>query len=181
MEVEYFLGLTPNCQWSFEKLTDHLSLAFQSCKTVNSLSGNFYNWFQKLKETEDTFTDELQILMHQIVAQKLEFVGETNQALKHEYAFHLRDPCFRVVAQGQCLASPDSKSSSQFRDWLLFMFGSCCKCGKKVNATTAMVSSGEVSGGASDNIQEPLSCNFHMHQQEMNAKATDIATMKEDN
>ena len=62
-EVEYYLGLTPKEEQSFQGLIDHLSLAFQSCKTVSSLIADFYNQFQKTRETEDAFADELQILV----------------------------------------------------------------------------------------------------------------------
>ena len=66
-KVEYYLGLTPKEEQSFQGLIDHLSLAFQSCKTVSSLIADFYNWFQKTRETKDAFADELQILVRKIV------------------------------------------------------------------------------------------------------------------
>ena len=93
-EVEYYLGLTPEEEQSFQGLIDHLSLTFQSCKTVSSLIADFYNWFQKTRETEDAFADELQILVRQIIAWKPEFIREANQALKHQYTQNLRDPYF---------------------------------------------------------------------------------------
>ena len=61
-EVEYYLGLTPEEEQSFQGLIYHLNLAFQSCKMVSSLIADFYNWSQKIWETEDAFTDELQVL-----------------------------------------------------------------------------------------------------------------------
>ena len=42
-EVEYYLGLIPEEEQSFQGLIDHLSLTFQSCKTVSSLIADFYN------------------------------------------------------------------------------------------------------------------------------------------
>ena len=108
-EVEYYLGLTPEEEQSFQGLIDHLSLAFQSCETVSSLIADFYNRSQKIWETEDAFVDELQVLVRKIVARKPEFVSEANQALKHQFAQNLRDPYFRVVARGQCLSSPHSE------------------------------------------------------------------------
>ena len=62
-EVEYYLGLTPKEEQSFQGLIDHLSLTFQSCETVSSLIADFYNRFQKTRETEDAFADELQVLV----------------------------------------------------------------------------------------------------------------------
>ena len=46
-KVEYYLGLTPKDEQSFQGLIDHLSLAFQSCEMVSSLIADFYNWSQK--------------------------------------------------------------------------------------------------------------------------------------
>ena len=68
-EVEYYLGLTPKEEQSFQGLIDHLSLAFQSCEMVSSLIVDFYNQSQKTWETEDAFADELQVLVRKIVAQ----------------------------------------------------------------------------------------------------------------
>ena len=123
-EVEYYLGLTPKQEQSFQGLIDHLSLTFQSCKTVSSLISDFYNQCQRTRETEDAFADKLQILVRKIIARKPEFIHEANQALKHQYVQNLRDPYFRVVARGQCLFSPDSKSFTQFRGRLALMFNS---------------------------------------------------------
>ena len=142
-EVEYYLGLIPKEEQSFQGLIDHLSLAFQSCKMVSSLIADFYNWSQKIWGTKDAFADELQILVRKTVARKPEFVSEANQALKHQFAQILRDPYFRVVARGQCLSSPDSKSFTQFQGRLALMFNSWGKqCGKAI-VTTVAVDSGD--------------------------------------
>ena len=65
-EVEYYFGLTPESEQSFQGLIDHLSLAFQSCEMVSSLIADFYNWSQKSKETEDVFADKLQVLVQKL-------------------------------------------------------------------------------------------------------------------
>ena len=144
-EVEYYLGLTPKQEQSFQGLIDHLSLTFQSCKTVRSLIADFYNQCQRTRETEDAFADELQILVRKVIARKPEFIHEANQALKHQYAQNLRDPYFQVVARGQCLSSPDSESFTQFRGRLALMFNSWGKqqqCAR-VNVTSIAVESGD--------------------------------------
>ena len=46
-EVEYYLGLTPKEEQSFQGLIDYLSLTFQSCKTVSLLIVDFYNMVSK--------------------------------------------------------------------------------------------------------------------------------------
>ena len=170
-EVEYYLGLTPKEEQSFQGLIDHLSLAFQSCETVSSLIADFYNRFQKTRETEDAFADELQILVRKIVARKPEFIHEANQALKHQYAQNLRDPYFGVVARGQCLSSPDSESFTQFRGRLALMFNSRGKQQQRARATVSAtaVESGDV---------EHLSRNSRQRQSKIDAQAAEIAQMK---
>ena len=169
-EVEYYLGLTPEEEQSFQGLIDHLSLAFQSCETVSSLIADFYNRFQKTRETEDAFADELQILVRKIVARKPEFIHEANQALKHQYAQNLRDPYFGVVARGQCLSSPDSESFTQFRGRLALMFNSRGKQ-QRARATVSATAAecGEV---------EHLSRNSRQRQNKIDAQAAEIAHMK---
>ena len=93
LEVEYYLGLTPNSEQSFQGLIDHFCLAFQS------LIADFYNWSQKAWETEDMFADKLQVLVRKIVAQNPKFTSKANQALKHQFAQNLRNPYFRVVTR----------------------------------------------------------------------------------
>ena len=169
-EVEYYLGLTPEEEQSFQGLIDHLSLAFQSCETVSSLIADFYNRFQKTRETEDAFADELQILVQKIVARKPEFIHEANQALKHQYAQNLCDPYFGVVARGQCLSSPDSESFTQFRGRLALMFNSRGKqqCARATVSATA-AECGDV---------EHLSRNSRQRQSKIDAQAAEIAQMK---
>ena len=77
------------------------------------------------------------------MAQKPEFKGEANQALKHQFAQNLRDPYFGVVARGQCLFSPDSESFTQFWGRLALMFNSQGKQCTKVSITTTAVDSGD--------------------------------------
>ena len=168
-EVEYYLGLTPKEEQSFQGLIDHLSLAFQLYKMVSFLIADFYNWSQKIQETADAFADELQVLVRKIVAQRPEFISEANQALKHQYAQNLRDPYFRVVARGQCLSSPDSKSFTQFQGKLALMFNSQGEQHAKVSIMTAAVDSGD---------KEHLSCNSRQRQAKFDAQAAEISSMK---
>ena len=167
--MEYYLGLTPKEEQPFQGLIDHLSLTFQSCETVSSLIADFYNWSQKTGETKDAFADELQILVRKIIARKLEFISEANQALKHQYAQNLRDPYFGVVARGQCLSSPDSESFTQCRGRLALMFNSWGKQRARANVMTTAVESGD---------QEHLSCNFRQRQAKIDAQAAEITNMK---
>ena len=60
------------------------------------------------------FAVELQVLIQKIVACKPDFLGEANQALKHQFTQNLRDTYLGVVARGQSLSSPDSESFTHF-------------------------------------------------------------------
>ena len=113
------------------------------------------------------------MLMRKIVAQKPEYLGDANQALKHQFAHNLRDPYFRVVARGQCLVSPDSKSFTQFWGHLAMMFGSRGKHAKVVHTTSAAVTSEEIG-----RQEQHLSHSCHKHPNKINAQATKIATVK---
>ena len=171
-------GLDSQSKQSFQGLIDHLSLGFQSCETVSSLIGDFYNWSQKFRKTEDTFADELQVLVRKIVAQKPEFLGETNQALKHQFANNLGDPYFWVVARRQCLASPDFKSFTQFWGHLATMFCSHGKHAKAVHTTSVAVNSEEIGG---DSLQEQhLSHNSCKHHNKIDTQVTETTMVRLD-
>ena len=143
---------------------------FQSCEMVSSLIVDFYNQSQKARETKDMFEDKLQVLVRKIVAHKLEFISEANQALKHQFGQDLKDPYFRVVARGQCLSSPDSKSFTQFWGQLVLMFNSRGKHVKVVGATSAAVDSGDV--------RDHLPHNSRKRQSKINAQAAEITAVK---
>ena len=96
---------------------------------------------------------------------------EANQALKHQSAQNLRDPYFRVVARGQCLSSPNSKSFTQFQGQLALMCNSQGKQCAKANVTTLAVDSGE---------QEHLSHNSRQKQTKIDAQAAEIATVRQE-
>ena len=56
---------------------------------MSSLIGSFYNCLSESRKTKDAFVDDLQIVMHKIVACKPEFMKEANQALKQQYMHSL--------------------------------------------------------------------------------------------
>ena len=141
--MEYFLGLTPKEEQSFQGLIDHLSLAFQSCKMVSSLIADFYNQSQKIEETKDAFADELKSWFKKLWLKSLNLKVRPTQALKHQFAQNLRDPYFRMVVRGQCLSSPDSESFTQFWGRSALMFNSWGNQCAKVSIRTAAVDSGD--------------------------------------
>ena len=98
LEVEYYLGMCPEEQQSFQGLIDHLTAAFQSGETETSLTED-YNCIQKPKGSEDAFADELLILVRKAIARKPEFHVQANETLKYQYAFNLKDQYYGAIAR----------------------------------------------------------------------------------
>ena len=122
-EVEFYMGMMPEEDQSFEGLIDHLCDAFQSGEMLSKLISDFYGWSQKSRETEDTFADDLQVLARKIIACKPSFRKEANQLLKAQYAHKLQDQYYVAMAHSALQSSPEEESFMQFRGCLVTMFG----------------------------------------------------------
>ena len=92
------MGMTVDDQQTFDGLVNHLKNAFQSGETISELISDFYSHHQKRNESEDAFTDDLQILVSKITAQKPAFRAEANEQLKHQYAHKLHDQYYTAIA-----------------------------------------------------------------------------------
>ena len=97
-EVEFYMGMTTDDQQAFDGLVNHLKNAFQSGETMSELISDFYGHHQKRNESEDAFTDDLQILVRKIIAPKPSFRAEANEQLKHQYAHKLHDQYYTAIA-----------------------------------------------------------------------------------
>ena len=73
-----------NDQWSYSRLTEHLRTSFESGETFSSL-GDFYARYQKPKETEDQFADELQVLAREVISICPDWKSQVNEALKTQF------------------------------------------------------------------------------------------------
>ena len=122
-EVEFYMGMVAEEDQSFEGLIDHLCDAFQSGETLSELISNVYGWSQKTRETEDTFTDDLQVLARKIIAQKPSLRKEANQQLKPQYVHKLQDQYYAAMAHSTLQSSPEEESFTQFWGHLVMMFG----------------------------------------------------------
>ena len=58
--VKFYLDT--NSTWNYKALIEHPRTSFEMGKSFRSLVGDFYSQSQCNKETEELFTDELQIL-----------------------------------------------------------------------------------------------------------------------
>ena len=78
-EVEFYMGMVMEEDQSFEGLIEHLRDAFQLGKMLSDHINNFYGRSQKARETKDTFTDDLLVLVRKIIAHKPTFHLGANQ------------------------------------------------------------------------------------------------------
>ena len=71
-EVEYQLDLN-RIDMSYVTLLEHLSLVFAGGEDESTLMADFYSWSQKVKESEETFVDDLQVLARKVISKKPTF------------------------------------------------------------------------------------------------------------
>ena len=126
---------------SIEGLIDYLCDAFQSGETLSELISDFYGQSQKTRETEDTFTDDLQVLARKIIVQKPSFKKEVKQQLKAQYAQKLQDQYFAAMACSALQSSPEEESFTRFWGHLIIMFGGHARQSQS-SASSATTSSG---------------------------------------
>ena len=86
--------LEMNKEWSYSKLVKHLQTSFKSRETFSSLLSEFYGQYQKPKETEDQFANELQILARKVTSVCLEWRSQVNEALKTPFCPQAVGPIF---------------------------------------------------------------------------------------
>ena len=151
-EVEFYMGMIADEQQSFDGLVNHLKHAFQSGKTVSELISDFYGQSQKKNELEDTFADDLQILIWKIIARKPSFRAEANEQLKSQYAHKLHDQYYAAIARSVLQTSDPSETFMQFRGRLALTFGSWSQLGRVSSWTAAIETTASV---ISEVSQEP--------------------------
>ena len=64
--VEFYLDT--NSSWNYKALTEHLRTSFETGESFSLRVGDFYSQSQCNKETEDQFTDELQVLSRKVLS-----------------------------------------------------------------------------------------------------------------
>ena len=89
-EVEFQLDLCSG-KITYQNLLRHLSVTFQGGDDEANLLAEFYSDGQKLKESEEAFVDELQILTCKVIIKKPDFRNNLDTTLKQRYASQLLD------------------------------------------------------------------------------------------
>ena len=131
--VEFYLDT--NSTWNYMALIEHLRTSFETGNSLSSLVGDFYSQSQHNKETEDQFTDELQVLSRRVLSIHPEWKAEVNEALKTQFAFRLCDPYLAAMACNFLKTQGKGMSFTQFHAECVFQLGSQSKK-VKVRTTT---------------------------------------------
>ena len=117
--------------------------AFQSGETSELIS-DFYARAQKRNESEEAFVDDLQFLVHKIIARKPEFREDANEQLKCQFVHKLKDPYYAAIARSMLQSSENSESFTEFWGHLAMTFGGRSKSGKTSSHTAAIETSSYV-------------------------------------
>ena len=135
--VEFYLDT--NDQWSYFGLIEHLKTSFESGETFSSLLGDFYARCQKPKETEDQFTDELQILARKVISICPKWKSQVNKALKTQFAHQLWDQLFAAMAHNLLKVAPSDMAFTKFWAECMSIFGIRSKKAVKTTVSTSVV------------------------------------------
>ena len=116
-EVEYQLDLN-GAEMSYKDLLEHLNLAFVGGEDESTLMADFYSRTQKVKESEESVADELQVLGQKVISKKPNFQQGLDSMLKNQYANQLYDCHSAAIAKSLLFQLPPQTSFTQFRSEL---------------------------------------------------------------
>ena len=116
-EVEFQLDLCSGVI-TYQNLLKHLSITFQGGNDeANLLSRVLQPCAQKVKESEEAFADELQILARKVIIKKPDFRVNLDTTLKQHYASQLLDHNSASIAK-TLLVQMSKCSFTEFRNEL---------------------------------------------------------------
>ena len=102
---------------AYEDLLKHLGITFQGGNNEANLLAEFYSHAQKMKETEEAFADELQLLARKVIIKKPDFRVNLDSTLKQHYASQLLDRNSASIAK-TLLVQMSKCSFTEFRNEL---------------------------------------------------------------
>ena len=108
---------------SYKDLLEHLSLVIVGGKDESTLMADFYSHTQKVKESEESFADELQTLAQKVISKKPNFSQGLNSVLKNQYANQLYDHHSAAITKSLLFQLPPQTSFTQFRTELSWILG----------------------------------------------------------
>ena len=96
-QVDFYLDMTPNP--TTEGVLDHLVSTFSSGEDESSIKSEFYSHKQLARESEDDYTEILQILARKIMIANPAFQAECNGTLIHQFTNRLHDDIICLLAK----------------------------------------------------------------------------------
>ena len=122
-EVKFQLDLCGG-NITYQNLLRYLSITFQGGNDEANLLAEFYSRGQKLKESEEAFADELQILTCKVIIKKPDFRVNLDMTLKQRYASQLFD-CNSTSIAKTFLVQMQQCSFTEFCNELDRVLGTC--------------------------------------------------------
>ena len=150
-EVEFQLDLYSG-EISYQHLLRHLSMAFQGGNNEANLLAEFYSHGQKVKESEEAFADELQILACKVIIKKPDFCVNLDLTLKQCYVSQLCD-CNSTSIAKNLLVQMHQCSFTEFRNELAQVLGTCQHAISKAN--TKIVSTKSIEAESREEDAQP--------------------------
>ena len=147
-EVEFQLYLCGS-EISYQDLLRHLSVAFQGGDDEANLLAEFYSHGQKVKESEEAFADELQILTCKVIIKKPDFHINLDSTLKQRYASQHFDHNSVSIAK-TLLVQMQQCSFMEFHNELAWVLGTRQHAISKASTKTVSTKSVEVESGEED-------------------------------
>ena len=120
------------------ELLKHLSVTFQGGEDEANILTEFYSQAQKPKESEETFTDELQLLTCKVISKRPAFREGLDTTLKQCYANQLYDCNSSSIAKTLLLQMP-TVTFTQFCNELAWVLGMHQHKDKPKSVTTNQV------------------------------------------
>ena len=127
---------------SYQDLLKHLSITFQGGDEEANLLAEFYSCGQKLKESEEAFADELQILAQKVISRKPDFRNVLDMTLKQRYVSHLNDHNNALIAKTLLKQMPQI-TFTQFCNELARVLGTRQHAAAKASVKTVTAASAE--------------------------------------
>ena len=120
-EVEFQLDLCGG-SITYQDLLQHLGITFQGGDDEANILAEFYSRRQYAKESEESFTDELQLLARKLISKKPDFRVNLDNTMKQRYASQLYDHSNVSIAKALLLQMP-TVSFTQYRNELARVLG----------------------------------------------------------
>ena len=130
-EVEFQLDLCSG-DITYQDLLQHLGIAFQGGDDEANILAEFYSRHQYAKESEESFTDELQLLVRKVISKKPDFRVNLDNTMKQRYASQLYDRSNASIAKALLLQMP-TVLFTQYRNELARVLGTCQRPNKGVS------------------------------------------------